>query len=181
MNNMQIVGWQYDAADHCQSCAEKRFPVSRVSDSGREIEGTDSHGDPIHAIFVGTEYTYQPSCDGCGELIEGVSVLNIEDPPVKHEYCLALNLVTQRPDGDDIVADVIAVMWGETVMTLTTWGYQTQAWVDMMNERLGITKAEARAMAQCSVFQVWDNYSVILKHLRELETKNEAKNEVQSA
>ena len=88
--------------------------------------------------------------------------------PKKHEYCLALNLITQRLDGEKVTADVIAVYWGETVMTATTWGHQTQEWIDMMNEeRLGISKPEAMAISHCSIFNVWSNYCSILAHFRE--------------
>lgn len=52
MKSYTIVGWIYDADFHCNDCAEKRFPVIRINDSGRVLGGVDNEGNEISPIFV---------------------------------------------------------------------------------------------------------------------------------
>lgn len=57
-----------ETGDHCHECM---FDYSKCG-------MTDDEGNPIHAVFAGDEWDYQPCCDGCGEEIS-VTVLQIEE------------------------------------------------------------------------------------------------------
>lgn len=61
-----------------------------------------------------------------------------------------------------LVAEVGAVKFGEHGYYPTTYGLQTREWVDAMNERLGLTWAEAQAMETCSMF-TWATYDMVLQ------------------
>ena len=69
MKSYTIVGWTYEAGIHCNNCAKERFAVSRVSDSGVELIGTDREGNSISPIFADSEFDYIPHCEDCSELI----------------------------------------------------------------------------------------------------------------
>lgn len=54
MKSYTIIGWAYEADVHCVDCAEKRFPVIRVNDSGKVLDGIDAEGNEIVPVFVDT-------------------------------------------------------------------------------------------------------------------------------
>ena len=68
MKAYTIVGWAYEADFHCCECAEKRFPLYRVSDSGRELEGFDNEENEITPFFHG-EIPPDERCGDCGQYL----------------------------------------------------------------------------------------------------------------
>lgn len=67
MNATDIVGYAYDADEHCEPCAYDRFGAT-LEDGTAE----DSEGNPVHPIFA----DHEPSdvwrgcyCGDCGDVI----------------------------------------------------------------------------------------------------------------
>lgn len=69
---------------------------------------------------------------------------------------------------DGTTYEVIAVHYGETGYTPTTWGRQTKAWIDEQNARMGINVATQMAYYNCSVLNTWANYSQIYRKMVQL-------------
>ena len=71
------------------------------------------------------------------------------------------------------------VKFGESGYYKTTWGQvadsqdDLQAFVDTRNERLGITKAQAQAMHDCSMFDCWQNYEELVETWQTVYDKKE--------
>lgn len=68
MKSYTIIGWAYEAAFHCNECAEKRFPVIRVNESGRVLGGVDNEGNEIVPVFADSG-CWGETCDDCQEYL----------------------------------------------------------------------------------------------------------------
>lgn len=64
--------------------------------------------------------------------------------------------------------EVIAVRYGETGYTPTTWGRQTKEWIDEQNAGMGIDVPTQMTYYNCSVLNTWANYSQIYKKMAQL-------------
>ncbi len=62
--------------------------------------------------------------------------------------------------------EVVAVKYGETGYYQSTYGKQSQEWVDMFNLNLGLTPTEAEAMVVCSMTGKWENYEKMARFLQ---------------
>ena len=69
---------------------------------------------------------------------------------------------------DGTTYEVIAVHYGETGYTPTTWGRQTKEWINDQNLRVGIDIATQMAYYNCSVLNTWANYSQIYQKMVQL-------------
>lgn len=69
---------------------------------------------------------------------------------------------------DGTTYEVIAVKYGETGYTPTTWGRQTKEWINEQNARMGIDVATQMAYHNCSVLNTWENYTQIYQKLVQL-------------
>ena len=74
---MVVIAYVYESAYHCINCTKERFAygVVDVDYNGVPEYAVDKDGNIISAVFDGTECDYQPGCDDCNELIEGIEVL----------------------------------------------------------------------------------------------------------
>ena len=59
MKDYKVVGYTFEGAIHCESCAHERFP---------EGEGTDRERNEIYPYFAGeaSQNNQSISCDSCG-------------------------------------------------------------------------------------------------------------------
>lgn len=64
MNANTVIGYTGDASAYHPQCAETVYT---------DLEGNDHEGNPIGAIFAGSEWDYTPTCDVCHEPIEGIA------------------------------------------------------------------------------------------------------------
>ena len=67
-----IIGYTYEADEHCTSCASKRFigtGSGPVDANGVPFDGTDDEGNPIMPRFVHDEVLETISCGTCGDTI----------------------------------------------------------------------------------------------------------------
>lgn len=69
---------------------------------------------------------------------------------------------------DGTTYEVIAVHYGETGYTPTTWGRQTKQWIDEQNKNMEINVATQMAYYNCSVLNTWANYSEIYRKMVQL-------------
>lgn len=58
----EIIGYVYDADEHCISCTNKRFYGKKAL--------IDFEGNAIHPIFLGDELDTPPVCGDCLELLD---------------------------------------------------------------------------------------------------------------
>ena len=61
-----VIGYTYNADTYCPPCAQ--------SDQRFDVDDMDTTG----AIFNGSEWDYVPVCGACGETIDGVTVLDVD-------------------------------------------------------------------------------------------------------
>ena len=78
---MRVIGYTYEAAIHCVDCTKIRFQSSdgNIDENGISEEATDNEGNPVHAVSEGAEWDYQPGCDSCFVLIDGIQVLEYNE------------------------------------------------------------------------------------------------------
>lgn len=69
---MNILGYTYEAACHCENCAENRFGQKLFDDLDPP---TDKEGNEVHPIFETDEFDTEQYCDECGISLE-VTTLN---------------------------------------------------------------------------------------------------------
>lgn len=69
---------------------------------------------------------------------------------------------------DGTTYEVIAVKYGATGYTPTTWGRQTKAWIEEQNASMGIDVPTQMAYYNCSVLNTWANYSQIHQKMAQL-------------
>ncbi len=69
---------------------------------------------------------------------------------------------------DGTTYEVIAVHYGETGYTPTTWGRQTKEWINDQNAHMGIDVSTQMAYYNCSVLNTWANYSQIHQKMVQL-------------
>lgn len=66
-----------------------------------------------------------------------------------------------------IMVDGFSNSYRQTNWVWNVTGEQAEKAIDEMNEKLGVSKAEAEAMLQCSLFNSWKRYNEILKFNQE--------------
>jgi hypothetical protein len=90
----------------------------------------------------------------------------------KTKDTFSLALLMSSYDGH--TADVIAIKYNDgTGYYPTTYGRQSQAWVDDQNAKLGIDKPTAEAYSVCSLFGNWANFDNVLAILKDKMSGNE--------
>ena len=63
MKLYQVIGYSFDADQHCIVCAEGHFgPAVLYPDT----TCTDSEGNPVHPIFAGDDGASEEVCGDCG-------------------------------------------------------------------------------------------------------------------
>ena len=78
------------------------------------------------------------------------------------EFVLAL----LRSSSDGKTAEVIGIHYGERGYHTSTYGRQTQEWVNEMNARLEIEDAVVMAFEVCSMFGTWSKYAETVEKMK---------------
>jgi len=86
---------------------------------------------------------------------------------IEEKSCLVYLRATQTRNAQgQLVAEVGAVIFGEKGYTKTTYGLQTEKWVDERNKILGFSRAESVSMVTCSMFGRWGSFHTMVKESR---------------